>query len=96
MTERIIAPATYYSVFAGLIGLTLLTVGISFADLGPWHTAVGLSIAVGKALLVVLFFMHLLYSKSLTWVVAGGALFWLAILLGLTLMDYMTRGWLSY
>jgi cytochrome c oxidase subunit 4 len=96
MTDRVSSPATYAGVFGALIGLTVLTVGMSFLDLGAWHTAAGLTIAAGKALLVVLFFMHLLYSKSLIWIVAGGALFWLGILLVLTMADYLTRDWLSY
>jgi cytochrome c oxidase subunit 4 len=96
MSERVIPPATYYRVFGALIALTLLTVGISFIRLGEWHTVAGLTIAGVKALLVALFFMHLLYSKSVTWVVAGGALFWLGILLVLTMTDYLTRNLLSY
>jgi cytochrome c oxidase subunit 4 len=96
MSERVIPPSTYYTVFVALIALTVLTVLISFVDLGAWHTVVGLVIATGKSLLVALFFMHLLYSKSLTWVIAAGGLYWLGILLVLTLADYLTREWLSY
>lgn len=95
MTEHhIIAPRVYYLVFAALIALTGLTVGISFVDLGAWHTLVGLLIATVKAALVILFFMHVLYSTRLTWVVALSGLVWLAILLGLTLTDYLSRDWL--
>jgi cytochrome c oxidase subunit 4 len=96
MSERIIPPRTYSAVFAALIALTLITVGVSFLDLGSWHTAVGLAFGAAKATLVVLFFMHLLYSPRLTWVVAGAGLFWLGILLVLTLTDYLTRNVLSY
>ena len=56
----------------------------------------GLAIAATKALLIVLFFMHLLRSKSLIWVIALSGLFWLGILLILTLTDYATRSWLTY
>jgi cytochrome c oxidase subunit 4 len=83
-------------VFAGLAALTLLTVAVSFAELGPLHTAVALLIATVKALLVALFFMHVLYSKRLIWVVAGAALLWLGILFTLTLSDYVSRNWLGY
>jgi cytochrome c oxidase subunit 4 len=96
MTEHhIIAPRTYYLVFAALIVLTGLTVGVSFLELGAWHTTVGLLIASTKALLVILFFMHVLYSTRLTWVVALSGLVWLAILIGLTLNDYLSREWLA-
>jgi cytochrome c oxidase subunit 4 len=87
---------TYYSVFGALIALTLLTVGISFLDLGEWHTAAGLTIAVCKAGFVILFFMHLLHSRPLTWLVLGAGLLWLGILLTLTMSDYVTRHWGAY
>ena len=91
MSERIIPERTYYAVFAALIVLTFLTVGVSFIELGAWHTAVALTIAVGKAVLVVLFFMHVLHSSRLNWVVILSALYWLGILMGLTLTDYLSR-----
>jgi cytochrome c oxidase subunit 4 len=107
MSERIIEPPTYYRVFAALIGLTLLTLAVSFlhlptwkpADGGvtiSWHLVVGLSIATVKALLVILIFMHLMYSHRVTWLVAAAGLYWLGILMFLTMADYMTRVWLVY
>lgn len=88
--------ATYYAVFAGLLALTALTVGLSFLRLEPvWHLILGLVIASAKAGLVILIFMHVYYSTRLTWLVALGGLFWLGILLGLTMSDYLTRPWLS-
>jgi cytochrome c oxidase subunit IV len=95
MAAHVVAPRTYYLVFAALLVLTLLTVGASYLELGPLHTVVALLIAATKALLVVLFFMHVLYSPRLIWVVIGGSLFWLAIMLSLTLSDYWTRPWLA-
>lgn len=95
MSERILSPTVYYLVFAALIGLTAVTVSVSFLHLGPWHTAAGLAIAVCKALLVAMFFMHVLQSGRLTLVVILAALFWLGILLGLTMTDYLTRDWLA-
>ena len=92
MSEHVSRLATYWIIFVTLIVLTLLTVGVSFLPLSEdAHTTVGLVIATGKALLVVLFFMHLLHSPRLTWLVAGAGLFWLAILIGYTLSDYLTR-----
>lgn len=88
-------PRIYVLVFAALIVLTITTVGLSYADLGEWHAPVGLVIAAAKALLVVLFFMHVLYSSRLTWVFALSGLFWLGILLALTLSDFLTRTWVK-
>lgn len=82
-------------IFAVLLLLTLTTYGVAFVDLGPENVAVALAIAICKALLVALFFMHLRYGPKLLWVVTGGGLFWLGILLTLTLSDYLTRGWLA-
>ena len=63
-------------------------------DLGPWNTVVALGIAFLKATLVALFFMHVKYSPRLTQVVVAGGLFWLVILIALTLSDFVSRGWL--
>src|SRR5438093_11636619 len=84
----------YVTVFAALVVMTLVTVAVSYVDLGPLSVVVALTIAFTKALLVVLFFMHLRESSGLIWVVAGGGFFWLAILIALTMSDVMTRGWL--
>ncbi len=92
--EHVIVPrSTYYTVFAVLVVMTGVTTGVAFFDLGLANPVIALSIAVFKASLVVLFFMHLKYGSRLTWVVAGAALFWLGILLVLILGDYTTRGW---
>ena len=78
-------PRKYVLVFLVLLALTAATVGLAYVDLGAWHSAVGLTIAATKAFLIVLFFMHLLRSKSLIWVIALSGLFWLGILMILTL-----------
>jgi cytochrome c oxidase subunit 4 len=75
---------------------TYLTVQIAFFDLGILNTVAALTIAVLKAALVVLFFMHVKYSTRLTWAVVIGSIFWLAILLALTLTDYTTRAWQTF
>ena len=92
--DHIVSPGVYLAVFAVLLVMTATTTAVSFADLGPWNTVVALGIAVFKATLVVLFFMHVKYSPRLTKTVIGGGLFWLAILLALTFSDFATRGWL--
>ena len=92
--EHVIVPRrTYYAIFASLMALTAITVGVAFIDLGLMNSVVALSIAVLKASLVVLFFMHLKYGSRMVWVAGGAAVFWLGILLVLILSDYATRGW---
>jgi cytochrome c oxidase subunit 4 len=88
------AVRTYVGVFIALLVLTGATVGVSYVDLGPLSTVVALSIAVTKALLVLLFFMHLRDSPALTWIVAVGGFYWLGILIALTMSDVVTRSWL--
>jgi caa(3)-type oxidase subunit IV len=94
MAEKVVTPKTYLIVYAILLACTALTVGLSRLPLSEdWHTAFGLSIAAVKASLVILVFMHLIYSTRLTWVVALSGLLWLGILIGYTLTDYLTRTW---
>ena len=93
-TEQILSPKTYLLVFGALLGLLLLTVAVAFIDLGLLNIVVVLAIATAKALLIALYFMHLRYSDRLMWVVAAGSVFWLGILLVLTMSDYLTRGWM--
>ena len=76
--------------------LTLITVWISSIDLGSLNTVAALAIAAFKATLVVLFFMHVKYSTRLTRLAVIGGLYWLGILLALTLSDYLTRSWRTY
>jgi cytochrome c oxidase subunit IV len=86
----------YFVIFGILMLCTYLTWQVAVFDLGRWNTVVALSIAVFKAVLVVLFFMHVRDSSRLTWAVIIGGVFWLGILLSLTMVDYMTRGWRTY
>ena len=92
-TDHILPKRTYYSIYVILLVCTYLTWQIAFFDLGPLNTVAALAIAVFKAVLVVLFFMHVKYSTRLTWVVVIGSVFWLGILLTLTFGDYLTRAW---
>lgn len=92
MSEHIVSVKSYITIWLALLVLTGLTAGIAFVDLGPFNTVVALVIATLKALLVVLIFMHVKYaSDRLTKVVLVSALFWLFLLLGLSLADYTTR-----
>jgi len=94
MAEHILPKRTYYTIFAILMFCTYLTWQVAYFDLGPFNTVAALAIAVFKATLVVLFFMHVRYSTRLTWAVVVGGVFWLGILLVLTMSDYLTRGWI--
>ncbi|HEY6211859.1 MAG TPA: cytochrome C oxidase subunit IV family protein [Vicinamibacterales bacterium] len=96
MSEHIVPTRTYYVIFGILMLCTYLTVQIAFFDLGIFNTIAALTIAVFKAVLVVLFFMHVKYSTRLTWAVVIGSVFWLGILLTLTLTDYTTRAWRTF
>jgi cytochrome c oxidase subunit IV len=92
MSEHIISSKLYWTIWFILIVLTGVTAWVATVDLGPLNTVVALLIASGKALLVVLFFMHVKHtSEKLTRVVIISALFWLFLLLGLSLTDYFIR-----
>ncbi|HSL21995.1 MAG TPA: cytochrome C oxidase subunit IV family protein [Vicinamibacterales bacterium] len=92
MSGHVVSPRLYYVVFGALIVLTAVTVGAAFIDLGRLNSIVALTIAVLKATLVVLFFMHVKYATRLTWVVVASGFVWMFILFALTLSDYMSRG----
>lgn len=85
----------YLAIFAALMVGTVVTVVVAFFDFGFMNNVVMLGIACTKALLVVLFFMHVRWSSRLTWVVAAAGFFWLLILFSLTMTDYMSRGWIE-
>jgi cytochrome c oxidase subunit IV len=82
----------YLAIFFALVVLTLATTGIAFIDLGAgWNATVALAIAAGKASLVALYFMHLHNSSPLTRLFAAAGIFWIGILVTLTVSDYLTR-----
>src|SRR5215813_2307670 len=93
MSEHVVSRKIYFAIFGALLVLTGLTVWVANFDLGRWNAIVALSIAVLKATLVVLYFMHVRYSSKLTWVFVCAGIFWLIILFAFTLSDYLTRGW---
>lgn len=93
MSEHILPKKTYLLVFTALILFTALTTGVAYIDLGPYNAVAALAIAVCKACLVVLFFMHLKYQVGMTRVVLLAAVVWLSILIVFTLSDVFTRNW---
>jgi len=95
-SQHIITPTgTYVAVFVGLIILTVLTYVAAINDFGALNTPIALGIAALKASLVVLFFMGVRYNTPLTKVVVISGFFWLIIMFGLTMGDYMSRSWLG-
>jgi cytochrome c oxidase subunit IV len=94
-TPHHVAPKLlYYAVFGALIVGTALTVLVAKFDLGALNNVVMLTIAITKATLVVLYFMHVRWGSRLTWVIVASSFFWLLIMFTFTMMDYMSRGWL--
>jgi len=88
--------STYYTIFGLLMVFTAITVTVAFVDVGILNFPVAIGIAITKATLVILFFMHVKYSSQLTKLFVGMAFFFLFILFGLTLTDYLTRGIRTY
>ena len=95
-THHIVPKSTYYLIFLALMVGTGLTWWVATIDLGAMNNVIMLTIALTKATLVVLFFMHVKYGSKLTWMVVLAGLFWLGIMLAMTMNDYFTRAWLHY
>jgi cytochrome c oxidase subunit IV len=91
--QHILPVGIYVGIWAILMFMTGLTVFVSFLELHDWNIVLALVIATIKATLVVLFFMHLYYSSKLTKVTVIAAIFFLFLLLALSMTDYLTRAW---
>jgi len=101
--HHIVSPWTYAAVLLTLLVATGTTCGMSYIDLGEWQIAPGLTlfwnpvvalaIACTKMTLVVLFFMHIKYSRRLTKLTVASGLFIFLVLIGMTMTDYFTRAW---
>ena len=89
--DHVVSPKVYVLIFLALMVGTAATVGAALLDLGDLTIVVALLIAIIKATLVVLFFMHLRYSHRLNWVFGAAAIFWLVLLVGLTMADVIAR-----
>jgi cytochrome c oxidase subunit 4 len=96
MAGHISPKSTYYAIFAALMIGTAITVAVAFVNLGPFNFPVAIGIAITKATLVILFFMHAKYSSRLTKLFVGTAFFFLAVMLGLTMTDILSRGLKTY
>lgn len=86
------SPRTYLVTGIALLAFLALTITAAYVDLGPFNTIVAMAISLAKGALIVLFFMHMRYSKPILWVFLGAGFFWLGIMLVLAMSDYMSRG----
>lgn len=93
--HHIVPKRVYFLVFAALIALTWVTAIVSTIDLGPLNIYVALSIAIFKASLVILFFMHVKYGTKLTKMIVLCGLYWLILLLFIAMADLWTRNWMG-
>jgi cytochrome c oxidase subunit 4 len=91
--HHLVTPLTYTIVFAILLVFTCLTVGAAYIDLGIFNPIVALAIASTKAVIVILFFMHVKYQSKLIKMTVGAGFFTFAALITMTLSDYMSRAW---
>jgi cytochrome c oxidase subunit IV len=91
VSEHVVSPKIYVVILLALLLGTFLTVAAAVRDFGPWNIVIALAIATTKAALVVLYFMHARYSPKRTQLVIISGVFWLGILLFMTMSDYLTR-----
>ncbi|HYR88598.1 MAG TPA: cytochrome C oxidase subunit IV family protein [Terriglobia bacterium] len=94
MSETVIQPRTYLSIWGVLLALLAVTVGVAYVHLAWLNPVVALSIAVIKAVIIMLYFMHLRNSPRLVWVFVGAGFAWLGIMFVLSLGDYLARQYL--
>ena len=92
MSEHVSPVSLYITIFLSLMVLTALTVAAAFVNLGQFNFLVALIIAVFKAALVIWYFMHVKYQSKLTKLTVATGLFFLMILLTLTMVDYSSKG----
>lgn len=93
--HHVVPIKTYVIVFTALMVLLFLTVGVAQLHLGSLNLAVAMLVAIVKATLIILFFMHAKYGTRLVWVFAASSFLFLAIMLLITFGDYLTRGWVE-
>jgi cytochrome c oxidase subunit 4 len=96
MSGHVSPKSIYYAIFGALMVLTVVTIYVAYQPLGVWNFPVAIGIAIIKATLVILFFMHAKYSSKLTKLFVGTAFFFLVVMLGLTMTDALSRGLRTY
>ncbi|GAB4424790.1 MAG: cytochrome C oxidase subunit IV family protein [Anaerolineae bacterium] len=90
--HHVVPVRTYLIIFGALMVLAVVTVAVSYVNLGVLNNFIALAIAISKAVLIMAFFMHLKYSNKLTLLVALMGFFWLIIFFAITMGDYLARG----
>ena len=90
-SEHIVPLRIYWGVFISLLVLTVVTTGIAYVDLGRFNLVVAPAIAMFKATLVILFFMHVKYSTKLTKTIVASGFVFLLVLVFFTMTDLLTR-----
>ncbi|RSL17173.1 cytochrome c oxidase subunit 4 [Edaphobacter aggregans] len=91
--HHIVTPKTYSLVFVSLLIGTAITVGAAYIDLGIFNPVVALAIACTKAVIVILFFMHVFFQSKLIKMTVAAGFFTFLVLIIMTLSDYMSRAW---
>lgn len=92
MARPVHSVSLYLTVYIVLLILLGLTIGVSYIDIGRYpNNAFALAIAITKAVLIVLIFMHMKYERWITWVFASAGFIWLCIMLTMTMTDYLSR-----
>lgn len=91
--HHIVTPFQYMLVYITLLVCTGLTVGAAYVEMGVFNPIVALGIATFKAVIVILFFMHVMYQSRLVKMTVGAGFFTFLVLIGMTLSDYMSRAW---
>jgi cytochrome c oxidase subunit IV len=91
--HHVVTPGVYGLIYLALLIGTALTVGAAYINMGPFNPVVALLIACIKAVLVILFFMHIKYSSRLMMVTVAAGFFTFCVLITMTLSDYISRAW---
>jgi cytochrome c oxidase subunit IV len=91
--HHVVGPKTYGLILGALLVLTATTTGAAYLDLGVFNPVIALGIACFKAVLVILFFMHIRYSSRLMMLTVGAGFFTFLVLITMTLSDYISRNW---
>jgi cytochrome c oxidase subunit 4 len=91
--EKVVEPKVYVWTCVALLALLALTWAIAYVNLGPFNLIVALTVAITKAMLIALLFMHIKGSSRILHLAAIVGVIWLLIMISLTLGDYSTRGW---
>ena len=91
--HHIVSPLEYTLVFGTLLVFTGITVGAAYIDLHVFNPIIALAIASIKAVIVILFFMHVKYQSRLIKMTVGAGFFTFLVLIIMTLSDYISRAW---